>query len=144
ENGEALYDSAVIVEYLDALAGGGRIIPLGWGRFDALRRQALGDGLMDAAILTVYEGRWRPAERHEPRWLEHQAGKMDRALVAAGAGLGRAPERIDVGDIALACGLGYLDLRLQGRWREGHPKLATWLTGFEARVPAFAQTRAVL
>src|SRR5215212_3222203 len=50
ENGEALYDSRVIVEFLDALAGGGRLIPAGWARFEALRQQALADGLMDAAL----------------------------------------------------------------------------------------------
>src|SRR5689334_4444703 len=62
ETGEALYDSRVIVEYLDALAGGGRLIPAGWGRFEALRLQALADGVMDAAILRVYEARWRSEE----------------------------------------------------------------------------------
>src|SRR5918993_2713026 len=72
ENGEALYDSRVIVEYLDALAGGGRLIPAGWGRFEALRQQALADGLMDAALLQVYEGRWRPEDRRDQKWLDHQ------------------------------------------------------------------------
>src|SRR3954451_7657336 len=55
ENGETLYDSRVIVEFFDALAGSGRLIPLGWGRFEALRMQALADGVLDAAILRVYE-----------------------------------------------------------------------------------------
>src|SRR5919206_185546 len=79
ENGEALYDSRVIVEYLDALAGGGRLIPAGWARFEALRLQALAEGVMDAPILRVYETRWRPTGRREPKWLDYQAEKIDRA-----------------------------------------------------------------
>src|SRR5918997_3912961 len=82
ENGETLYDSRVIVEYVDELVGGGRLIPAGWSRFDALRQQALADGVMDAAILKSYEARWRPEERREQRWLDHQQGKIDRALTA--------------------------------------------------------------
>ena len=62
ENGEALYDSPVILEYLDALGGGGRIIPAGWSRFEALRAEALFDGLLDAALLLVYERRYRPED----------------------------------------------------------------------------------
>src|SRR6476661_3949457 len=63
ENGETLYDSRVIVEYLDHLAGGHRLIPDGPARFEALRVQALADGIMDAALLQVYEGRWRSEEK---------------------------------------------------------------------------------
>jgi glutathione S-transferase len=141
ENGETLYDSRVIVEYLDALAGGGKIIPAGWSRFEALRQQALADGIMDASILQVYEGRWRGEDRREPKWLEHQAGKVERALVAA-EGMIAAREIYHIGDIAIACALGYLDLRFDGRWRQTHAKLASWLDSFDARVPAFAATRA--
>jgi glutathione S-transferase len=142
ENGEALYDSRVIVEYLDALAGGGRLIPVGWGRFEALRQQALADGVMDAAILQSYEARWRPEERREPKWLEHQQGKIDRTLAVAEATLSTSPQIFHIGHVALACALGYLDLRFEGRWREKHPKLVSWLADFEGRVPAFATTRA--
>src|SRR5260370_20529879 len=76
EDGMVLFDSRVILEYLDYRAGGGRIVPSdAAARFAALRLQALADGLMDASILLIYEGRWRPAERHEPKWVAHQAGK---------------------------------------------------------------------
>jgi hypothetical protein len=78
-----------------------------------LRLQALCDGILDASILTVYEGRWRAAEKREPKWLDHQAGKVMRAfavLEAAPPALGAAIP--DVGQIALACALGYRDLRL--------------------------------
>ena len=142
ENGEALYDSRVILEFLDALAGGGRLIPAGWERFEALRQQALADGVMDASILQVYEARWRPEERREQKWLDHQRGKVERALKVAEATLSTPAPRIHVGHVALACALGYLDLRFDGRWRQDHPRLAAWLADFEARVPAYAETRA--
>jgi glutathione S-transferase len=142
ENGETLYDSRVIVEYLDALAGGGRLIPAGWSRFDVLRQQALADGIMDAAILQSYEARWRPEERRDQRWLDHQQGKIDRALAVAETTLPAQSRRFHVGHVALAAALGYLDLRFQGRWRQAHPKLVRWLEDFDKRVPAFAATRA--
>lgn len=145
EDGTAYYDSRVILEYLDHRAGGGRIVPRDGGqRLLALRLQALADGLLDASILTVYEGRWRAVERHEPKWLEHQAGKVSRALAALEA----APPPLDmpgglphVGQIALACALGYRDFRFGGDWRGEHPKLVAWLDDFAARVPAFAATK---
>ena len=141
ENGTGLYDSRVIVEYLDHLAGGGTILPLGDARFEALRQQALADGIMDAALLQVYEARWRPEDRRDRNWLEHQEGKVSRGLAYAEANLSRPAENLHVGHIALACALGYLDLRMEGRWRSAHPKLVTWLDDFAGRVPAFEQTR---
>jgi len=73
--------------------------------------QALTDGILDAGILRVYEGRFRPEEKHEVKWLDHQTGKMGRALAA----LEKAPptlgSKLNVGDITLACALGYLDFR---------------------------------
>lgn len=141
ENGEALYDSRVIVEYLDHLAGHGRIIPTGWDRFAALREQALADGITDAALLQVYEGRFRAPEKQEPKWVEHQAGKVTRGLDYAEAHLSKPHINLHIGHVALACALGYLDLRFAGRWRENYPKLVAWLSDFEARVPAYAKTR---
>lgn len=140
ENGETLYDSRVIVEYLDHLAGGG-VIPTGWDRFVALRQQALADGLMDAVLLQVYEGRWRAEDRREPKWVEHQQGKVQRALDYAEAHLATPAATIHIGHITLACALGYLDLRMGGQWRTSYPKLVAWLADFEARVPAFAKTK---
>jgi glutathione S-transferase len=142
EDGSALFDSRVILEYLDHRAGGGRIIPQDApARFAALRLQALGDGILDASILLVYEGRWRPPERHEPKWIDHQAGKVTRglaALEAAPPALGAPP---DVGQITVACALGYRDFRFGDAWRKDHPRLVGWLDGFAARVPAFAASR---
>jgi len=146
EDGTAFYDSRVILDYLDDRAGGGKIIPREAGqRFAALRLQALCDGILDASILSVYEGRWRPPERHEPKWLEHQAGKVTRALAVLEATpppLGAKSGIPHVGQIALACVLGYRDLRFGGTWRADHPRLVAWLDDFAARVPAYAATAA--
>ncbi len=141
DNGDVLYDSRVIVEYLDHLAGGGRIIPNGPERFAALRDQALADGIMDAALLQVYEGRFRQEDKREPKWVGHQADKVSRGLDHAEAHLSASGQSLQIGQIALACALGYLDLRFGGRWRESYPKLVAWLADFEARVPAYAKTR---
>jgi glutathione S-transferase len=142
EDGSVLYDSRVILDYLDHRAGGGRIIPKdAAARFAALRLQALADGIMDASILIIYEGRWRGAEKHETKWLEHQAGKVARALAALEAAPPPLAATPDVGQIALACALGYRDFRFQGSWRKDHPRLVQWLDDFAARVPAFAATK---
>ena len=141
ENGDTLYDSRVILEYLDLL-GGGMLIPQGSRRFAALRLQALADGLMDAAVLQMYEIRWRPEEHRVEKWVAHQKGKVARALDEAERSLeAAAATPIHVGHIALACALGYLDLRFEGKWRNDHPKLVAWLDDFASRVPAFEATR---
>jgi glutathione S-transferase len=142
ENGTVLFDSRVILEYLDHRAGGGRIIPKDpEQRFAALRLQALADGLIDASILLVYEARWRSPERHEPKWLDHQAAKVERALAVLEANRPAPANPPDVGQITLACALGYRDFRFDGSWRKGHPHLVAWLDDFAARVPAFAATK---
>lgn len=142
EDGTTLFDSRVILEYLDHRAGGGKIVPAEPGaRFAALRLQALADGVTDASLLVLYEGRFRASERHEPKWLDYQNDKIRRGFAALEA----APPALDgtpnVGQIALACLLGHRDLRFKGAWREGHPKLVTWLDAFAARVPEFEKTR---
>lgn len=142
EDGRVLFDSRVILEFLDHEAGGGILIPPGSERFTALTLQALADGIMDAALLQVYESRWRAAEIQHGPWLDHQAGKVERGLgllEASPPKLGKSP---DVGAIALACALGYLDLRFEGTWRERHPSLVAWLEDFAAAVPSFGTTKA--
>ena len=142
EDGAALFDSRVILEYLDHLAGGGKILPRdSKARFAALRLQALCDGILDALLLQVYEKRYRPeAIWHQP-WLDYQAEKVTRAMDT----LEKNPPRIDalpdVGQITLACALGYQDLRFDGRWRPNYPALVQWLDRFAAQVPAFAATK---
>ena len=141
EDGSTLFDSRVILEYLDHRAGGGKIIPAEpAARFPALRLQALADGMTDAQILVLYEGRWREPEHHGQKWLDYQNDKIARGLNALEAdppGLDATP---NVGQIALACFLGHRDLRFKGEWRPDHPKLVAWLDRFAQRVPAFAAT----
>src|SRR5262245_54650781 len=92
EDGTVLYDSPVILEYLDMHAGGGKIIPKDpKARIAALTLQALCDGILDAGILLVYEGRWRPAEMAVQKWVEHQRGKVERAFAVLEA----APPKLD-------------------------------------------------
>jgi glutathione S-transferase len=142
EDGMVLFDSRVILEYLDHRAGGGRIVPTdASARFAALRLQALADGMMDAAILLIYEGRWRPADRREAKWVDHQAGKVARALAALEADPPILDAPPDMGRIALACALGYQDFRFAGSWRKDHPRLLAWLDNFAAAVPAYAASR---
>jgi glutathione S-transferase len=146
EDGIVYYDSRVILDYLDDRAGGGKILPrASAARLAALRLQALCDGILDASILTVYESRWRKPETHEPKWVDHQAGKVARGLAALEA----APPALDsglpnVGQIALACVCGYRDLRFDGDWRADHPRLVAWLDAFAAKVPAYAATKATV
>lgn len=141
DDGEALFDSRVIVEYLNALDGRDLLIPAGTERIGVLREQALADGILDAALLQVYERRYRPAEHHVESWLELQRGKVSRALDAFSARLPVArPAGPSIGEITLACALGYLDFRLAGTWRATHPALVAWLDGFAQRVPAFGRT----
>jgi glutathione S-transferase len=141
DDGETIFDSRVIVEWIDDAAGGGVVIPVGPGRFPALRLQALADGLMDAALLQVQEVRFREEGKRDPRWVSYQAEKVERVLQALEAARPALGERPHIGVIAVACALGYLDLRFEGRWRAAHPGLVAWLDAFAARVPAFEATR---
>jgi len=141
DDGSTLFDSPVILEYFDVMAGGGRILPKETkARFDALRLEALADGILDASILVVYEGRYRPAEMAVQKWLDHQNAKVARGLTAIEA----APPGLDapptVGQITLACTLGYRDFRFKGEWRKDYPRLTAWLDKFAASVPSYAKT----
>jgi glutathione S-transferase len=143
DDGTVLFDSRVILEYLDHLAGGGRIVPREPdARFAALRLQALCDGVMDASLLIVYESRYRPEDKRVQSWLDRQAEKAKRGLDALEAAPPKLTPMPDVGQIALACALGYRDLRFNGDWRKQYPRLLAWLDAFAAQVPAFAATRA--
>eukprot|EP01037_Dinobryon_pediforme_P016691 gene16691-16870_t len=142
EDGEALYDSAVIVQYLQDIAGGEALIPRERSaRFAALRLEALADGIQDAALLQVYEVRFREPALRDAKWVANQADKVARALAYLEAHL--PADDNGLGSVAVACALGYLDLRFEGKWRAVHPHLAAWLSRFETRVPAFAATKVV-
>ena len=138
----AIFDSHVICEYFDSLAPSPVLFPRsGVERIKTLTLGSLADGILDAALLLVYEKRFRPEEKWHQPWMERQQGKIDRALDH----LEKAPpawgESPDYGHLTLACALGYLDFRHEGKWRAGHPELVAWLDAFAAAVPAFETTR---
>ncbi len=142
DDGAALYDSPVICEYLEALAGGNRIFPApGATRWTALRRQALADGIMDAAVLTRYEQAVRPQELRWQSWVEGQLLKIRTALDALERE--NLEEALDIGTISIACALGYLDLRFATEsWRTSRPRLAAWIAAIGRR-PSLVATAPV-
>jgi glutathione S-transferase len=138
DDGEVLFDSPVICEYLDSLAGGGKLFPAGNARWTALRQQALGDGILDALILCRYEIAARPEEKRFSGWTDGQMKKAHQGLDAL--------EKEDlsgrtIGTITAGCTLGYLDFRFPNDgWRQRHPKLAEWYKSVEA-LPAMQATK---
>ena len=132
EGGEAVFDSRVIVEYLDTLSPVGKLIPSGGReRAEVKTWEALADGLLDAAILARMEDIWtlRPAEQRSQAWIDRQLGKIDLALKAMAQGLGDKPFcsgiHFSLSDVAVGCALGYLDFRFPAvGWRAAHPNLA--------------------
>lgn len=131
EDGRTLYDSRVICRYLDHLAGG-KMYPTGPALWDVLTLEATADGIMDAAVLMVYEGKLRPEDKRVPEWVEGQWAKIARSLDALETRwIAHLTGPFDMGQAAVACALEYLDLRHADRdWRNGHPGLAA----FHARV----------
>lgn len=135
DDGVALYDSRVICEYLDGLHAGPKMFPAaGAARFAALTQQALGDGLLDAALLVRYEGFLRPEEKRWPEWSDGQLGKVKGALAEMNGQAGAMGSRIDIGAITFACAIGYLDFRFADmNWRAEFPALAAWYAQISAR-----------
>ncbi len=125
--GSVLYDSRVICEYLDTL-GEGKMFPAsGPARWNALRLQALADGICDAAILARYETFVRPQALQWADWVAAQKGKFMRAVSALEAEAGTLDDRIDIGTVSVAIALGYLDFRYaDDNWRAAAPVLAGW------------------
>lgn len=141
EDGPALYDSRVICRYLDDVAGA-RLYPEKPRLWETLTLEATGDGMMEAAVLMVYEERTRPEERRFDGWVEGQWAKIARAVDAIETRwMAHLAGPLDAGQIAVGCALGYLDLRLGPRdWRAGRPALAAWEERFAAR-PSMVATR---
>ncbi|RXV70306.1 glutathione S-transferase [Roseovarius sp. A46] len=133
EDGATLYDSRVITRYLDDLAGAG-LYPEA-RLWEVLTLEATAEGIMEAAVLMTYEGRFRPEDMQYAPWVEAQWAKIARALDALEARwMSHLSGRLDMGHIATGCALGYLDFRHDGRgWRQGHPALADWFTAFAQR-----------
>ncbi len=135
DDGRVLYDSRVICEYLDDLAGGGRLFPAsGAARWDALTLQSLADGLLDAALLARYEVAMRPEALRWPDWLAGQLDKIHTSLAALERDTAALGARVDIGTIAVGCAVGYLDIRFADMgWRERYPQLAKWEAVFAQR-----------
>lgn len=134
DDGEALYDSRVICEYLDTLHQGAKLLPSGASRWQVLRLAALADGLMDAALLARYERGVRPAELQWPAWLDGQLGKVQRALTELERQADLLQGPLDLGQIGIACALGYLDFRFADLdWRAAHSGLAAFQQAFSQR-----------
>ena len=136
-----IFDSRVILEYLDAQAGGGKILPTGGDdRYAVLTMAALADGLMDAAILVVFESRMRPADMRVESFVTYQRDKIIRGLQGLGMTEYTNGAMPDMAEIGIACTLDYLDFRKQVEWRDHAPHLQGWLDGFAAAVPGYADT----
>ena len=139
DDGEALFDSPVICEYLDSLGDAPPLFPLHGARWTALRLQALADGLMDAAVLARMEQQ-RIAEPERQAVIERQMGNIARCLAYLEDHT-PTEAHLDIGAVALACALGYLDFRFAALdWRSTHPRLAHWLAATAAEMPGFAET----
>ena len=134
DDGCALYDSAVICEFLDVLGGGGLLPATGPRRWAVLADQSLADGLMDAAVLVRYETAVRPETLRWNDWVTGQLDKVTSGLVDLEQRAADLAGRVDLGTIALACALGYLDFRFASLgWRDGYPRLAAWFEPFSRR-----------
>ncbi len=163
DDGSTLYDSKVICEYLDGLAPAPMLFPADQALADgdvpvraplralALTRAALADGIMEARILMLYEERYREPHERSASWVERQKSKSDAGIAAleraAAAGELNWSANPDAAHptydhVAIACALGYLDLRFPGSWRNTNPHLVAWLDRFAATVPSFETTRA--
>ena len=140
DDGSTLMDSPLLCEYLDSLHDGRKLFPAsGAARWTSLRLQAIGDGVMDAAVARVGEGR-RPEGERSPGAVVKQTGKIARSLDLLEQEVASLEGEPTIGTISIACALGYLDFRAPDEgWRKGRPKLAAWYERFAAR-PSMAAT----
>lgn len=135
DSGEALYDSRVICAYVDAQGEGASLRPQGVAGFSDMTLEALGDAILDAALLARYETVARPKELYWGAWYDGQIEKIDSGLDALlDVWLDRLSGPVTPGIISAACALGYLDFRFPDKdWRTGREKLAAWFEAFEKR-----------
>ena len=126
EDGKAIFDSRVITRYLDDFAGS-NLYPQD-KIYDILTLEALADGIMESAVSITYESKLRPQNEQSPSWMEAQWSKVLHAIKALDDGQFQAMDsEMNMGQIAVACALGYLDFRHNARqWRSGHSDLASW------------------
>lgn len=127
DDGEAIFDSSVIGQYLDTLHSGARFYPLqGPERWQTLRYEAIGDGMADAAILVIYEERRRRLNLFWQEWYDRQWPKLGASIQHLETVIG-LPRQFDAGAISLVCALGLIDRRFaHWDWRIKHPDVAIW------------------
>jgi glutathione S-transferase len=129
DDGSGIFDSRVIVEYVDTLSPVGKLIPADGRERAAVKTwEALADGLLDAGILARLEATWRPTEQQSPAWVERQMSKIDAVLKSMSIGLGESTfcynNQFSLADVAVGCALGYLDFRFPSLdWRAQYPNL---------------------
>ena len=141
-DGTAVYDSGVIMEFLQEVVGTERLLPTsGPARIPILVAAKLADGIIDAGALIIYEGRYHEPDAQSDYWLAYQRGKIMRSLAAFEAALPDAG-KTDIVTIGLACALGFLDKRKLLEWRPSFPLLVAWLDAFARNEPTFERTRA--
>ncbi len=146
EDGGAVFDSRVIAEYLDTMTPVSKLLPpSGRERAEVRTWEALGDGVLDAAILVRLETTQRPSEQQSAKWIDRQMGKVDAGLAAMSRGLAEKPwcngQSYSLADIAVGCTLAYLDFRFAHiAWRDTHPNLARLYEKLAAR-PSFIETQ---
>lgn len=143
DDGDTLFDSPVICEYLDSLSRGAILFPsAGQARWTALRRQALADALLDAMIARRVEGN-RPGDEQSEFWINRHWSAVQRCLDEMERTVPPTGKPIDIGDLATACALGQLDFRFGDQdWRPGRLSLADWFEEIVKR-PSLAQTQVV-
>jgi glutathione S-transferase len=142
-DGNVLYDSRVILDYLDQQHVGNPLIPReGSARWRRLTLAALADGIMDASVMIRYELALRAPEKHWDQWLDAQREKIRRALaVLETDAIAELTSHFDVAAISVACALGYLDFRHPDlEWRKTNPQLSAWFTEVSQR-PSMLATR---
>ena len=134
DDGQALYDSRVICEYLDDLSGGKLFPRDGKARWETLTLQSLGDGMLDACLLARYEDIARPEALRWPAWRAGQLDKVETSLAYLQACPEQLRDRVNIGAITVGCALWYLDLRFpELDWRSRYPGVAQWFAAFSQR-----------
>jgi glutathione S-transferase len=137
DDGAQIFDSPVIMEYLDELAGGGKLFPAsGPERYKALTRLALADGIAEAAVLILYEDRYHEAAQKSQKWIDHQQGKIERSLEHFNQNI---PASFDGAAIGLFCAITFVERQKNvPDWRGKYPALASWFekVGHEPSIKA--------
>jgi len=135
DEGEGVYDSRVIVQYLNRLSGNALLPRNPAKRLEVERLEALADGICDCLLAHVYERRMRPPEKVHQPWLDLQWSKAVRGLDRLNGDLPKLGKKATAGQIALRACIGYLDLRFGGQWEKGRTKIRRWADRFDARFP---------